>query len=296
MTQQLNNTYRDSHGFRVRVEPVTIENVSRLRLNWSSRFDREDIAHLVTENPGLSLWIPDTGEYVVGGPWRHRSEITAVMELSAQSGAAFLLQELRQASAESGKRLTITSEHHESRQKAFYIAAGYDLIEEILIYELNRIQFQSAPNPRLHFEPVDLKSREGARELIELDHRSFPWLWWNSQAEFENYVGSFGVNIFLGRDDQNRAVTYVGVTRFRNWGHLDRIAVDPAMQGQGLGRESLDWAVRLLSESGARRIGLSTQARNIHSRKLYERYGFQRAPGQDYALYGQWLGPTEPME
>lgn len=294
MTQQASNSYRDAHGFRTRIEPITLQTVSRLRLNWSSRFDREDVAKLVAENPGLSLWIPDTGEYVVGGPWRHRDEISAVMELTAQSGAVSLLRELRNASSAAGKRLIIASEHHESRQRAFYGLAHYELIEEILIYELNRLHPMHSLPSRLLFEPVDLRNASVSRELIELDHRSFPWLWWNSRAEFENYAGSFGVNIFLGRDDQHRPVSYVGITRFRNWGHLDRIAVDPQVQGQGLGLESLDWAVQLLAESGARRIGLSTQARNIRSRHLYERYGFQRSPSQDYSLYGEWLDGAEP--
>ncbi len=295
MTQEAHNSFRESFGFRIRIEPVTVQTIPRLRLSWSSRFDREDVGRLVVENPGLSLWIPDTGEYVVGGPWRHRTDIAAVMELSSQSGAVPLLQELRSAAANAGKRLIIASEHHESRQKLFYESAGYDLIEEILIYELNQIPFGSITTPRLRFERVDLKSARAIRELIELDHRSFPWLWWNSQAEFDNYAGSFGVNIYLGRDADGKPVTYVGVTRFRNWGHLDRIAVDPSVQGEGLGLESLEWAVHLLSESGARRIGLSTQARNVRSRHLYERYGFRRSPSQDYALYGQWLTEPEPM-
>jgi RimJ/RimL family protein N-acetyltransferase len=293
VTQEASNSFSDSYGFRVRVEPLTIQTVSRLRLSWSSRFDREDVARIVHENPGLSLWIPDTGEYVIGGPWRHRSEVAAVMEMTAQSGAVPLLQQLRIASAEAGKRLIIASEHHESRQKAFYLSAGYELIEEILIYELNRLNVGPASSSTLHFEPVDFRNKIVVRELIDLDHRSFPWLWWNSREEFDNYAGSFGVSIYLGRDDHDRAASYVGVTRFRNWGHLDRIAVDPELQGHGLGWESLDWSIRMLAESGARRIGLSTQARNVQSRRLYERYGFQRAPSQDYSLYGQWLESEE---
>ncbi len=295
MTQEASNSHGGPHDYHVRVEALTVQTVPRLRLSWSSRFDREDVASMVRDNPGLSLWIPDTGEYMVGGPWRHRSEIAAVMELAAQSGAVSLLRELRDHAAQAGKRLIIASEHHESRQRAFYSTAGYELIEEILIYELNRMRPLSAAGSRLRFQPVDLRNASVARELIELDHRAFPWLWWNSRAEFENYAESFGVNIYLGRNDSNQAVSYIGVTRFRNWGHLDRIAVDPSVQGQGLGLESLDWAVRLLGESGARRIGLSTQARNLQSRRLYEGYGFQRAPSQDYSLYGQWLGPAEPM-
>jgi RimJ/RimL family protein N-acetyltransferase len=280
---------------RWRVEAITLETISRLRLGWSSRFDREDVGRLVFENPGLSRWIPDTGEYVVGGPWRHRHEIASVMELVAPNGAVALLRAIRSASGEAGKRLIIASEHHESRQNASYLAAGYELVEEIVIYELMNAAGAGREQWSLRFEEVNLRDPIEFRELLELDHKSFPWLWWNSREEFVNYAESFGVNIYLGRDRERRPVSYIGVTRFRNWGHLDRIAVDPTRQGQGYGLESLDWAVQSLTRSGARRIGLSTQARNLRSRKLYERYGFQRVPAQDYALFGQWLGPMEPM-
>jgi len=39
----------------------------------------------------------------------------------------------------------------------------------------------------------------------------------------------------------------------------------------------------------ARRVGLSTQADNLRSQQLYERYGFRRAGGNDYTIYGSWL-------
>jgi RimJ/RimL family protein N-acetyltransferase len=280
---------------RWRVEPITLETVSRLRLGWSSRFDREDVGQLIFENPGLSQWIPDTGEYVVGGPWRHRREIASVMELVAPNGAVTLLRAIKAAAEASGKRLIIASEHHESRQNASYLAADYKLVEEIVIYELINAGDVGRERWSLQFDEVNLHDANEFHDLLELDHQSFPWLWWNSRDEFVNYAESFGVSIYLGRDRERRPVSYVGVTRFRNWGHLDRIAVDPTRQGQGFGLESLAWAVQSLTRSGARRIGLSTQARNLRSRKLYERYGFQRVPAQDYALFGQWLGPAEPM-
>ena len=295
MTQQVDDQFSQTHRYPWRVEPITLETVWRLRLGWSSRFDREDVGRLVFENPGLSLWIPDSGEYVVGGPWRHRSEIASVMELVAPNGAVPLLKAISAASADAGKRLIIASEHHESRQNAFYLSAGYELVEEIVIYELSNLGNETAEPSPLRFEVADLRDPNVFRELLTLDHQSFPWLWWNSREEFKNYSESFGVNIYLGRDEEQRPVSYLGVTRFRNWGHLDRIAVDPALQGRGYGRQSLDWAVHSLVQSGARRIGLSTQARNFRSRRLYERYGFQRVPAQDYALFGQWLGPAEPM-
>lgn len=295
MTQEASDQFSQSRNYPWRVETITLETVSRLRLGWSSRFDREDVGRLVFENPGLSLWIPDSGEYVVGGPWRHRSEIASVMEMVARNGAVPLLKAISIAAAEAGKRLIIASEHHESRQNAFYLSAGYELVEEIVIYELTRFGTEVAETSTLQFETVDLRDPAVFRELLTLDHQSFPWLWWNSREEFKNYAESFGVNIYLGRDEERKPVSYLGVTRFRNWGHLDRIAVDPTLQGRGYGWQSLDWAVRSLMQSGARRIGLSTQARNVRSRRLYERYGFQRVPAQDYALFGKWLGPAEPM-
>ncbi|MEX2314954.1 MAG: GNAT family N-acetyltransferase [Thermomicrobiales bacterium] len=82
-------------------------------------------------------------------------------------------------------------------------------------------------------------------------------------------------------------VAYTGTTRFRTWGLLDRIAVAPDLPGRGLGKVALDWAVMTLARSGARRVGLSTQARNTRSQQLYESYGFRRAASHDYRIYAR---------
>lgn len=277
-------------GTSVEIEPLIPDNLARLRLSWSSRFDLSDIDELVRRFPGLSWWAPKTGEYVIGGRWRHRDEIVAVLELSANTHSFQLLRQLMSSADAKGKRLLIVSEHHESRRKEFYSAAGFELIEEILIYELTRIRNTAATSFTIHFDRVNVDDPTALAELIQLDQAAFPWLWWNSSDEFANYGHGTGVDIYLGRDREGEAVSYVGTTRFRTWGHLDRIAVLPGRQGEGIGLQALDWAVQRLSQFGARRIGLSTQARNLRSRRLYERYGFHRVPSQDYALYGCWLG------
>ena len=68
--------------------------------------------------------------------------------------------------------------------------------------------------------------------------------------------------------------------------HLDRIAVRPDLQGSGYGAATLAFTVETLFHRGSRRVGLSTQATNHRSRRLYERFGFRRTPGHDYDLYG----------
>jgi ribosomal protein S18 acetylase RimI-like enzyme len=126
-------------------------------------------------------------------------------------------------------------------------------------------------------------------ELLRLDHAAFPWLWWNSAAEFAAYAETTGVRLFLGRE-RGRPIAYVGVTSFPGWGHLDRIAVDPTAQERGLGREALAFAVGALAQAGAGRVALSTQETNVRSQRLYERFGFRRTPDHDYRLYGATLG------
>ena len=284
----------EPRGRGVRIEPLTQSTLTLLRLGWSSRFDLAKLSANLRQHPGLSLWIPETGEYLIGGSWRHRGEVAGMLELSARANAIPVLDEFAEIARDEGKQLAIASEHHESRRRAFYESAGFELLEDIVIYELAR-GLPPSPGGALQLQSVDVNDELMLAELTALDHAAFPWLWWNSREEFENYGGSPGVELYLFRDNSGAAVAYIGITHFRDWGHLDRIAVAPGLQGRGYGREALDWAVHFLSRAGARRIGLSTQARNTRSRQLYERYGFRRAPVQDYALYGRWL-VTPPEE
>ncbi|HEX5500254.1 MAG TPA: GNAT family N-acetyltransferase, partial [Thermomicrobiales bacterium] len=126
--------------------------------------------------------------------------------------------------------------------------------------------------------------------LAHIDHDAFPWLWRNSADEFRAYAATPGVELLLGFDD-DRPVSYAGLTRYPGWGHLDRIAVLRDQQGSGLGRETLAFSVERMAQGGARRIGLSTQRDNRRSQLLYERFGFRRSPGYDYRLYGAYFRP-----
>lgn len=295
--KQMSGSQTDERERDLVTEPLSPSDAHRLRLGWTSRFDRPDIRNVVTQHPHLSQWIPETGEYLIAAPWRHREEISSVLELAGQHGAPPLLRAFADASAREGLRLALLSEHQETRNPRLYQRAGFEMLEHIVIYELPTVPRIDPETFRLTFDEMLIMRDDDLEELLELDHESFPWLWWNSRGEFHNYSRARGVKIYGGRDSSGRLVSYVGVTRFRSWGHLDRIAVRPELQGQGIGLESLEWALFVLAESGARRIGLSTQARNERSRLLYDRYGFQRAPGQDYYLYGNWLqGDGDPLD
>jgi ribosomal protein S18 acetylase RimI-like enzyme len=240
-------------------------------------------------DPPLSVWNSRSGEYLVGGPWRHRREISTIVELGATAGAIDLVNAFVALSAQVGMRKAIVSEQSERRRREFYESVGFELTEEIIIYELVRVRAAAPRLNGLSFRAFDPNDRATFDDLLALDHMSFPWLWWNGEEEFKEYLGAPGVEIDIARDDSGRMVAYTGTTRFRTWGHLDRVAVAPDLQGRGLGRAALDFAVMSLARDGARRVGLSTQARNTRSRALYESYGFRRSPSHDYRLYGRDL-------
>jgi len=268
------------------VEP---DDVRSLRMLWDSRFSPREIERVAERDPPLSLWNTRSGEYLIGGPWRHRREISTILELGATAGAIDLVQAYVNLSAQVGMRMVIVSEQAERRKREFYESTSFELTEEIIIYELVRVR---AGAPRLNgltFRSFDSSNRAMFDELLALDHMSFPWLWWNGEDEFHEYHSAPGVEIDIAYDSTGRMVAYTGTTRFRTWGHLDRVAVAPDLQGRGLGRAALDFAVMSLARSGARRVGLSTQARNIRSRSLYETYGFRRSASHDYRLYGRRL-------
>lgn len=274
---------------------LTPRDVNRLRLPWDGRFSHRELEQIAATRPNLSVWNQRTGEFIVGGRWRHRDDIATVVEVGATGGAIDLLDAWAELCRDQGSVLLIASEQAERRKREFYERARFDLLEEIIIYELARVRAEAPALRGLRFEAFDPASRRQFDELLALDHGAFPWLWWNCEDEFLQYYGSPGVTIDLARDGTGRAVAYVGMTRFRSWGHLDRIAVAPDAQGQGLGQAALDYAVMALARSGAKRIGLSTQAQNTRSRHLYERYGFRRAASNDYRLFGRALVPGVPV-
>jgi ribosomal-protein-alanine N-acetyltransferase len=271
------------------VAPIGTGDIRKLRMPWDARFSADELYDMVGSHRFATVWNQRTGEYVVAGRWRHRAVVATILETAATGGAVDLFHGLAARAAELGFELIVASEQAERRRAEFYAATMFEILEDIVVYELPRIRTRPLGPSELRFTRFEPSDRATFDELIELDHRAFPWMWWNSRDEFVQYFNAPGVAIDVGRDADGEMVAYVGMTRFRSWGHLDRIAVSPELQGQGVGRIALDYAVTTLANGGARRVGLSTQARNTRSRRLYESYGFRRSTGHDYRIYGRWL-------
>lgn len=272
------------------IEPLVPDGARHLRLPWSSPFDLSSLGPHLAAHPGRSLWIPQTGEYVIGEPWRHRQSITAIVDLNARGHERALVQALADPALAVRHDLVVMTDFANTRPPASYQELGLNLLQEVLCYELPTA-VSDPPRGTLRFAAVDLANANDRAALLTVDHGAFPWLWWNTAEEFASYMSAPGVAVYLGQDASGRVVAYFGITHYRDWGHLDRIGVLPGVQGQGYGLESLRQAVAMLLGAGATRVGLSTQATNIRSQQLYQRFGFRRTYQNDYVIYGAWVNP-----
>ncbi len=272
------------------VAPLLPQDIRAFRLPWSSPFDARTLADHLDTYPGRSFWLPESGEYIIGEPWRHRAEITAVADVYARDHWRVLLDALRRPLPGLSHRLVVMTDFVGARQPTFYAGLNLALMQEVICYELRSIP-PDAPTGTLRFRRAFAQRPDDLADLLAVDHASFPWLWWNSAAEFAAYERAPGVELYLGMDSDGAAVAYIGITHFHGWGHLDRIGVVPGLQGAGLGLESLRFAVHVLTAGGALRVGLSTQANNTRSQRLYHRYGFERTYQNDYNIFGAWVEP-----
>ncbi|MGI8586428.1 MAG: GNAT family N-acetyltransferase [Chloroflexia bacterium] len=267
------------------VRPLTSADVPALRLPWDSRFTPKRLAAHLARHPDLGWVNPESGEYIVAEPWRHRQEITSLLEVHARSGRGTLLTRAADDLRAAGARLLLLPDGEGLTAPRLYAGHGFARLERIVHYQLLAgPQAVTRPLPPLEFSPLTLHHLP---TLLALDHTSFPWLWWNSEDEIVSYAGLDGVQIWLGWA-AGVPVAYAGTTTIDRWGHLDRIAVDPAYHGRGYGAAMLAFVLNHLSAAGVNRVTLSTQSDNLQSQRLYQGFGF-RLTSEVSDIYGEWL-------
>ncbi len=267
------------------VIPLLPGDVDSLRL--PNRRAVEQTRRVIIRRPNRSVWIPETLEFLVIGSWRNRPEISSIEDFEAIRNVEPLVREAAERAFAQHDELLLAVELEASSSRSRFERAGMEMLEEVITYEIDAARVPRMPQKHLRLVSISPHDTAAVDRVGSLDQAAFPWLWRNSRAEFEVYLASPGVSVsFIVRDGM--PVAYVGSTLFPGWGHLDRIAVAPELQGQGLGRSALILAIDSLRQKGARRVGLSTQRTNLRSQRLYDRFGFRRTPDLDYRLFGLW--------
>jgi ribosomal protein S18 acetylase RimI-like enzyme len=263
------------------VSPLSASDVSSLRLSWESHFTQPELVEHLEAHPALACRVPGANEYCIGDLWQERTDIGIILEAAGDRHRGSMMESLVESFQAAGANMVLLSQDEERRALRFYQSRGWRAVEEILVYRRpqspvppaeSRLGMVALTPPRLP-------------DLMTLEAASFPWLWRFGEPYFRQTAIAPNRRLLLGYEG-NRLAGYIIIALHGNFGHLDRLAVDPAFQGSGYGAELLTRALTEMSTRGASTMGLSTQKDNYRSQALYERFGFQRAGS--YVLYGKW--------
>ena len=116
----------------------------------------------------------------------------------------------------------------------------------------------------------------------QVDLASFVPLWQNSLETLRRaYSQSLLATVV---ENQDGIVGYQLSTGSGQRAHLARLAVQPAMQGRGLGQALLNDLFTKLVNNGIYKLSVNTQSDNVISLGLYQRMGFIRT-GEQYPVY-----------
>lgn len=106
------------------------------------------------------------------------------------------------------------------------------------------------------------------RQLFSPDTWSAETFWAELAAPGRSYV--------VLRDDDGALLGYAGVAVNRPTADVQTVAVTPAAQGRGVGRQLLDSLVQTAAEGGASELLLEVRADNVAAQNLYRSIGFKQ--------------------
>ncbi len=155
-----------------------------------------------------------------------------------------------------------------------FYQAGFELLE--------RLHLLSAPLDQVSSERATGPARLGPGRpwhdsaVLEVDRRAFSGFWRFDQLALREAKNATPSRRFRVARLDGRIVGYAVTGRAGQRGYLQRLAVDPAVQGRGVGsslvHDSFDW----LRRRGADEALVNTQESNEKALALYEGLGYRR--------------------
>jgi ribosomal protein S18 acetylase RimI-like enzyme len=111
--------------------------------------------------------------------------------------------------------------------------------------------------------------------LLDIDRAAFAEFWRFDRRGLEEAMGATSrSSVFVVRNSDGRPAAYAIVGYGHAISYLQRVAVDPAWQGRGMGRSLVRVAARATRNAGARAMLLNTQFDNEPAMELYRSEGY----------------------
>lgn len=162
---------------------------------------------------------------------------------------------------------------------------GFAFDENVVTLQRSGPLPEAADVPRLmlrYAHPADLV------HIAAVDHAAFRPPWQLSLADLrqaQRVACSSTVAVL-----DSAIVGYQISTLYREGAHLARLAVDPSVQGQGIGAALVVDVIKRFARRGVSLMTVNTQASNQRSQQLYRRLGF-RHNGYDLPVWTAHIAP-----
>jgi ribosomal protein S18 acetylase RimI-like enzyme len=205
-------------------------------------------------------------------PWRADR---TVVQLTPVPGSpppdATLVHHCLAALAGHGYREAITAALGPAEQRPF-LAAGFVCREELhlLVHDLDELP------PRADDPSLRRPHRHEWDAMAAIDGRAFEGFWHlDAVGIAEAAAATPTARVRVSIDPAGRLSGYAVAGRSSSRGYVQRVAVDPADQGSGIGSALTLDGLRWMARRGSGTALVNTQLRNERALALYLRLGFQ---------------------
>ncbi len=210
------------------------------------------------------------------GSWRGDPAVGYLMPLT-RIGPGALDTALRSMHSEGYRRVVTGALGHD--EQGPFLRQGFVVHERLhlLKHDLRTIPFAKR----------DVRIRRGWRRdrqaAINIDNRAFDDFWRFDKASFTEAVEATPISRFRVASafspdrpaDRTRICGYSVAGRAGRTGYLQRLAVDPSVQGRGVGTALIVDTLEWLDRRGSVAALVNTQETNVGAYELYLRLGFE---------------------
>lgn len=216
------------------------------------------------------------------GSWSREDKIAYLNPIpgSPLPSTDFILRCVRNLGLE-GYASVVTGALSPAEQTTFR-AAGFEVTEHLhlLSHDLRSLPIVEGP-----IETLRRCGRQDRAEVLEVDQMAFDSFWRLDDAGLDEALGATPHTRFrvahphgLTPEAPRGVVGYAITGRSGRRGYLQRLAVHPEIQRQGVGTLLVADALRWLRRWRVERAMVNTQLANERALALYERLGFRREP------------------
>jgi ribosomal protein S18 acetylase RimI-like enzyme len=221
------------------------------------------------------------------GAWRGDGSVAYVAPVTDRPPSSALVRHACVVLAERGYREVLTAALAEP-ERAGFLAAGFEVRDSLHLLAHDLRQIPTAP-------PAALRRgrRSDKADALTVDHRAFPTFWRLDAGGLHEAMTATPSARFRIAVVDRRVVGYAVTGRAGHRGYLQRLAVDPTVQGRGLGRALVADCLTWLQRRGVTNAVVNTQVENERALQLYLAMGFRLQPS-GLEVLGRTIAEHQP--